>query len=80
MRRADRPSIPLDQHVRYAPRVRIVCQCPRGAGICGHSVIMRTEDLYAAATGAVTEKQFRDRLRCRRCRTRGWAQIEAAGR
>lgn len=80
MRSADLASIPLDKHVGHAPRVRIVCQCPRGVGICGHSVIMRTEDLYAAAPGAVTEKEFRSRLRCSRCEGRGWARIEAAGR
>lgn len=80
MRSAGPPSIPLDQAVGFAPRVRIVCQCPRGVGMCGHSVIMRTEELYVAAPGAFTEKQFRDRLRCGRCKTRGWARIEAAGR
>jgi hypothetical protein len=74
------PNIRMDEHLGFASHVRITCQVPKDSGRCGHQVIMATRMLYEIVPGAVTCADFHKRLRCSRCRAKGWAVIEAAGR
>lgn len=73
----DRPAYlhdPLTDHIGGDTRVRIVCER------CTHEKIMRTSDLHAAAPGAITVGEFARRMKCTKCKCRGWVSFRAAGR
>uniref|UniRef100_UPI0035C9AE95 hypothetical protein n=1 Tax=uncultured Sphingomonas sp. TaxID=158754 RepID=UPI0035C9AE95 len=67
------PHIPLDEHLKGATHIRIVCRC-------SHQGIMLTAELYRLLPRAVTCSDFHERLRCTHCNLKGWATIRAAGR
>ncbi len=73
-------DLPLDQYLYGATHIEITCTCPRAVGTCGHRKRMLTRELVALCPGAVTVQDFRDRLRCQGCKTKGWARIEGLGR
>jgi hypothetical protein len=43
-------------------------------------VIWLTSDLYAKLPNCRTLGEFKSRLKCQRCKMRGWVTIEPAGR
>jgi hypothetical protein len=73
-------DLPLDEALNHATHIEIVCQCPRAAGHCCHSSRMLTRELVELCPGAVSYREFTARLRCKACRTKGWALIKAVGR
>jgi hypothetical protein len=70
---------PLEDAISNATHVRIKCSPPTYAS-CGHQAIMLTVDLVALAPNCRTLGEFQERMRCTRCKRKGWVQIMAAGR
>lgn len=75
-----RNDLPLDEAVGYATHVRISCAPASCSPPCGRSVIWLTSDLYAKLPNCRTLGEFKSRLKCQRCKMRGWVTIEPAGR
>jgi len=69
---------PIDTYLGGDTHMRITCMSVGGR--CRHSVIVVVRELLTKMPEARTVGDVKRRLKCRKCKARGWCQIDRVGR